>query len=392
MNNKKYKFKRAILFAVGFIPAIISLFFFKKKKNRIIFSSEINNNFTHSSKFLFLYFLKNYQEFDIKFVMISKTKRAKLTQKYGKHFISPFNLVDIFYILQAKTWITSSLATPIAGLFLSFNRNVIHLSHGSTVKSIGLNAKNLKLSKKIVYKLLGYNFSHFFCAAKIFDKSWQKFLNVPKDKIIRAPLARNSALEQTSQPPDFFFTKHSILYAPTWRPYENTSFFPFSDLDLNFLNSFLQQNDICIYLRSHPNFEQNLQYEFDDFSNIKLLSKKEIPDINEILNSFNMLITDYSSIYLDFLLLERPLIFLPYDFEQYKKEVGIYLDYKKFTPSVKPKNQQDFIKNLGEILLDKKDIFKNQRKKINNEVNFYKKNHLEICAKIILDLINKNKK
>ena len=49
----------------------------------------------------------------------------------------------------------------------------------------------------------------------------------------------------------------------------------------------------------------------------------------DIADIFDILITDYSSIYIDYLLLDRPLIFLPYDKEQYLKGRGMNFEYDK---------------------------------------------------------------
>lgn len=69
----------------------------------------------------------------------------------------------------------------------------------------------------------------------------------------------------------------------------------------------------------------------------------------DIADIFDILITDYSSIYIDYLLLDRPLIFLPYDKEQYLKGRGMNFEYDKVTPGAKPDSQQKFIDAIAEI-------------------------------------------
>lgn len=49
-------------------------------------------------------------------------------------------------------------------------------------------------------------------------------------------------------------------------------------------------------------------------------------DFYNILNAVDILITDYSSIYFDFLLLDRPIIFTPIDYEEYKHNRGFLLE------------------------------------------------------------------
>ncbi len=66
----------------------------------------------------------------------------------------------------------------------------------------------------------------------------------------------------------------------------------------------------------------------------------------DYINIFDTLITDYSSIYLDYMPLERPLIFLPYDLDEELKTSGFVMDYMENTPGVKPSTQAEFIDAL----------------------------------------------
>ena len=66
----------------------------------------------------------------------------------------------------------------------------------------------------------------------------------------------------------------------------------------------------------------------------------------DYINCFDSLITDYSSIYLDYMLLERPIIFLPYDLQEYESSVGFTMDYMENTPGPKPVNFHNFLTEL----------------------------------------------
>ena len=56
-------------------------------------------------------------------------------------------------------------------------------------------------------------------------------------------------------------------------------------------------------------------------------------DIYPALNLFDALITDYSSIYFDYLLLDRPVIFYPYDYDNYiRNDRSLLFDYKQMAP------------------------------------------------------------
>ena len=72
-------------------------------------------------------------------------------------------------------------------------------------------------------------------------------------------------------------------------------------------------------------------------------------DIYPFLTFTDFLITDYSSIYFDYLMLNREIIFIPYDFENYTKNRELYFSYETITPGVKYSNFTDFISHLSSI-------------------------------------------
>ena len=105
----------------------------------------------------------------------------------------------------------------------------------------------------------------------------------------------------------------------------------------------------------------------------------------DIADIFDILITDYSSIYIDYLLLDRPLIFLPYDKEQYLKGRGMNFEYDKVTPGAKPDSQQKFIDAIAE-LCHGRDRYQQERQKCNlffNEIQ-------QPCMKNICDEVKKH--
>lgn len=88
----------------------------------------------------------------------------------------------------------------------------------------------------------------------------------------------------------------------------------------------------------------------------------------EVLAMFDLLITDYSSIYIDYLLLERPILFLPYDREAYLKTRGFNFDYDEVTPGPKPKSYAEFLNSIEGLLYNEMNYVEN-RKKIERKFN-----------------------
>ena len=74
-------------------------------------------------------------------------------------------------------------------------------------------------------------------------------------------------------------------------------------------------------------------------------------DIYPMLAISDLLITDYSSIFFDYLLLDRPMIFFAYDLDAYlEKDRDMYFDYETITPGDKCKNQDELERCLRHLL------------------------------------------
>lgn len=58
---------------------------------------------------------------------------------------------------------------------------------------------------------------------------------------------------------------------------------------------------------------------------------------------FDFLITDYSSIYIDYLLLDRPIGFIPYDYDEYNNDRGFLFEYSGVTPGMRISTYKDLI-------------------------------------------------
>jgi CDP-glycerol glycerophosphotransferase len=105
----------------------------------------------------------------------------------------------------------------------------------------------------------------------------------------------------------------SILYAPTFR---DTGGDGISDgiLDLKSLNEFALQNDFVFVFKLHP--LPQYQTIADNFE--RIIWYDNVKDVYPFLPETDAMISDYSSIYMDFILLNRPIFFLLYDREKYE--------------------------------------------------------------------------
>ena len=100
--------------------------------------------------------------------------------------------------------------------------------------------------------------------------------------------------------------------------------FPFPDLELERIYQFLEINNAYLLLKGHVN--EGMIAALPEKYNNRIISANQdkFEDVMELLKYVDVLITDCSSIYIDFLLLDRPVIFLPYDIDEYQQYRGFY--------------------------------------------------------------------
>lgn len=348
-NKNRYKNSR-IKHILNSLPYSFLSLFIKRDKKLIIFCAMHCETFNSNSKYLFLHFLKNEPEYTVKFVINNDELREKLTADYGDHFIDTRTKEGKKTAIKAGTWINSWLDSPIGGIFLNCRRLVIHLGHGTPLKNIGLAENDASLLKKIYYKINNTNISYSLACTDFVGSIVGKCMGFGKNKVLINGYPRIDPLFEKPKEIDIL-TKDSvnILYAPTWRHYSEVMLFPFKDYDAKKLEDFLVQNNIKLFIRFHPAFEANLPKEILTLKNVELFSAKQYNEIMDYINCFDALITDYSSIYLDYMVLEHPIVFLPYDLEEYEKQIGFSMPYDENTPGPKPKTLDEFLNVLNAI-------------------------------------------
>ena len=130
---------------------------------------------------------------------------------------------------------------------------------------------------------------------------------------------------------------HKIcLYVPTFRkdmagPFEK-------EIDLSRLSAFAKKKELLVVLKLHPFMHG--QCRIDQYPN--LIEYAPLGDVYPLMAHCDLLITDYSSIFFDYLLLNRPIVFFPYDLEQYlSQDRAMYFDYETMTPGPKCRNYDE---------------------------------------------------
>ena len=137
--------------------------------------------------------------------------------------------------------------------------------------------------------------------------------------------------------------KNVFLYMPTWRD-DDPDYFSKANIDLQALDQKMAENNGIFFLKLHP-LTQNV--DIGKYNNIVQIANDV--DIYPFLTFIDYLITDYSSIFFDFLPLDKEIIFIPYDFENYTKNRELYFDFFDFVPGTCYENFDAFIQIIDQI-------------------------------------------
>lgn len=334
----------------------------RKDNNLWVFSGFNQKNYMDNTKYLYEYVVENHPEIkalwitanpeifdqltaDGKPVVMAKTRQCrKLVSRAAVAFTDHFRMSDY---------------DALSGL--NDKIKMVQLWHGVGLKSIGdlknttvpgvkfsgdilpspTDSKAVRFKKKLRYWRYAFHrelFEKYFLlvcpgperVAQVADP-W----HIPRENCFYSGHPRNIHLHSDNTPHEGL----RVLYAPTYR---------WSEVDEQHLvNQIVESGSVIqqtmerlngeILIRLHPHTWRNYGAVLDRLAQkhnrIKIDHEK---DIYTTLAGYDILISDYSSIAYDFILLDRPAIFFNYDFEKFtRQECNLNYDYEEYSPGIK---------------------------------------------------------
>ncbi len=144
------------------------------------------------------------------------------------------------------------------------------------------------------------------------------------------------------------------------------------------LDELLGDNKAVMIIKLHPMQDRNLIADFSAFSNIQLFDSKELLkqdiQLNQILGYADALISDYSSVAVDYLVTDRPIAFTLDDFDSYEAERGFdWPDVKPHLPGKELytfEETYDFVKSVlngGDPGIEKRHSISESMQKYNDD-------------------------
>lgn len=339
-----------------FLSTLVSNFF-SKNKNLVLLHGSTISKYNESTRYLFEYFQKNST---LKAVWMTDSKKVY-------NHLSDSNMPVVMhrsfkgacYYIRAGVVVGNGTSYPTLLGFTGKKTIKVCLHHGMGPRSTNsADQKRIKNTNKIINS---YSKFDYFNSTSQFTNNAVASLQfqIPKDKrivfglprcdhLLNLKLTRDLKIQKpilNSQ--NFLSDKKSkcILYSPTWRPIDNNLTFPLNQIEgfeLKLFNNWLKDNNFIFLISIHP-LMKDLE-DFSDFSNISYLKNNPILDINQILPEIDLLLTDYSSIATDFMLMNRPVIYVMPDYEFYLNEFGLLEDFRECLPGYEAKNLNQLFK------------------------------------------------
>lgn len=142
------------------------------------------------------------------------------------------------------------------------------------------------------------------------------------------------------------------------------------------IEHFLRVNDATLIIKLHPFQDRKLICDVSRFENIYLIENEDFLkndiQINQILGNADALISDYSSVAVDYLVTDRPLGFTLDDVDTYGKERGFFWDnVKEWLPGSELYTYDDMFDFIKEVLAGN-DPGKGKRHSISEQMQKYR--------------------
>ena len=354
-----------ILGQIPFHLIFLISFFIPRSKKIWVFGCWEGDKFRGNSKYLYLYALKYHPE--VKSIWITKNSKVfDLLTKNNKPVLKAFDYQSYYYCARAKfAFVTHGIID--INEYATGGQIIINSSHSIyPIKDMKRGLPRSILSKLYVILRFPYGYlgkpTYAVTASEFTLQATKHHYNISESKIITTGVPKTDYLLSNSKD-DFDLESEQyksklncficegqklFLFLPTWRGDKNFSIFDFGFNVLK-LQKFLEKINAKIIFNFHPAHINKVFPDFTQYNNIEIYSYKG-DEMNQILRKANLLITDYSALFADFLLFDKPIIFANFDHDKYVKEKGLFVDYNTL-PGIKAQDWNEIYLHLKEIFI-----------------------------------------
>ena len=286
---------------------------------------------------------------DYKFIWFIKNHKDKNIDIPGARVVEYFSIPYFYYMSKAKYWVINC-KMPMY-IFKKENQIYLQTWHGTPLKKL---AHDIDVDENTTFYRSGMSYEQMtetydvdvarynymispnpFCT-DVFQSSFR----IDRKRLIETGYPRNDFItnataddiKKLKEKYHIPFDKKVVLYAPTWRDnsYVASGYTFELKADFHKWKNILGDEYIVLF---KPHYLIINKYKNDESLDGFLYSIDAEAEINELYVMSDILITDYSSVFFDYAVLNQPIYFYMYDIEEYKDELrGFYLNIYKDLP------------------------------------------------------------
>jgi CDP-glycerol glycerophosphotransferase len=339
-----------------------------RDKHIFVFGSWYGLRYSDNSKALFEYILNNEPQFKPYWITHDKNVYKRLRSE-NKPVVMGYSFKGWWICQRTSVAFITNGVSDVNRYALNGAR-YIWLWHGMPLKKIRADNKDSmyypdekRLYRKIILLiikyLLPYNYFKNIVSATISSSDFflpylkSAFL-IQEKKVWLTGLPRTdfSYCNKTEIFIDRlkrdFSNSSIILYMPTFRIEKGKPYNPFNEQSFNnelFLD-FLNKCNIIFLYKAHFH-DRTFNFSLSS-KRFMILNDSDYDELYVLISNIDILITDYSSVYFDFLCLNKPAILTPFDYDFYIREAREhYFDYN-LLPSIKAYNWDELMNIIAE--------------------------------------------
>ena len=290
------------------------------------------------------------------------------------NIISSTDSISTLWILFRTKYIFHTHGMSACTMIPKRGQIIFNLWHGSPLKGIG---------RMIGESIHPYTDSYFLSSSPFFASINEKCFGHSPQQMFIGSNPRNDLLFSKKNVIENLFSLNHIrkvfIFMPTFRKSSYLSRtdaaddFPIITKDnINAFDDFLHDNNVLLIIKPHP-YQDRIDFLLEPYRSIKIIFNEDLRKVNvrlyELLGCSDALITDFSSVYFDYLLLDRPIAFAIDDFDNYSLNRGYTMNNPlELMPGEKIFDLSDMQRFIENVVLGRDD-FGGERNRVNRVVN-----------------------
>jgi CDP-glycerol glycerophosphotransferase (TagB/SpsB family) len=338
--------------------------FFMKNSNKILFVVKDRTYFSGNLRVVCEQYLKenHTQLYVYKDGQCQKEIKEEL-ESLGVIVLDGFSFVSAFHILTSGVLVLSHNPRDahISKKFKS--RKIINLWHGVAIKRIEnlmpdipiQKQKQLDNNSKLYDMVIASSEQDKKTNAKAFgvDEKSVKITGLPRYEILKNDYQLGKVLKKESQKiEEIKAGRKLILFAPTFRESNISAIEQISDNEWRVLELFVKENNLLFGIRPHPYDIKHMPSIVKESEHFYLFQSAKFTEPNIMLKLTDVLIVDFTSIWIDYLLLERPIIGFAKDYKYYlEEERGFVYDFNVIFPTSFVDSIENLIEEIKKVNL-----------------------------------------